>query len=161
MTREDGSGRGDDVYQPDPAADRDIHEDTGVLDPEDTLEYQDARDDDALDEGFSPPQRPLVVEDTGTTDREQHAGESLEQRLARERPDPQPPPDEGGDFADAAGELLDLEAGGSSSGHPAGGTGSQRGGRAPDRRSDRTTGTGDLPARDVRDLEEAIEDEGL
>ncbi len=168
MTREDGAGRGDDVYQPDPAADRDIHEDTGVLDPEDTLEYRDVErvglDGDLLDEGFSPPQRPLAVEDTGTTDREQHSGESLDQRLARERPDLQSPPDEGTEsFADGANELFDLEPGGSRFGRPAGpdgGAGSRRDGPAPNNPGP-AADADDVSPRDVRDLEEAIEDEGL
>jgi hypothetical protein len=112
MTEQNGSGRGDDVYQPD---DSEIREDTGPLDPEDTLE--DRGVDEALDEGYSPPERPLAVEDTGTTDSEQRTGESLDSRLARENPDWRPAVGDGlGDSADTDGELLDPEAGGRRSG---------------------------------------------
>ncbi|MEU6059368.1 DUF5709 domain-containing protein [Streptomyces sp. NPDC047097] len=74
---------GDEVYhQPDDADER---EDTGILDPEDTLSERDA---DPYEEGYSPPERPYAVEDHGTTAREQREGESLDQRLAEEVPDP-------------------------------------------------------------------------
>lgn len=72
---------GDDVYQP--------------ADPDDPAEGQpdmeNALDEPGLDEdldtGHSPPERPLAVNDHGTTAQEGHAGESLERRLAREVPD--------------------------------------------------------------------------
>jgi hypothetical protein len=106
----DGLGRGDDVYQPDEGGDRDIREDTGPLEPEDTL--VDRGVEEVLDEGYSPPERPLAVEDTGTTGGEQRAGESLDGRLARERPDLRPQRGDGlGDVSDTDGELLDPEAG--------------------------------------------------
>ena len=44
--------------------------------------------DDALDEGYSPPEKPRGVNAFGTTAAEQHQGESLEQRMAQEEPDP-------------------------------------------------------------------------
>jgi hypothetical protein len=44
--------------------------------------------DDPMDEGYSPPERPLGVNAFGTTATEQHQGESLEQRIAQEEPDP-------------------------------------------------------------------------
>ncbi|MFI6103347.1 DUF5709 domain-containing protein [Streptomyces sp. NPDC051310] len=72
---------GDEVYQP-VAEDR---EDTGILDPEDTLSDREA---DPYDEGWSPPERPLAVDHTGTTAREQNERESLDQRLSEEMPDP-------------------------------------------------------------------------
>ncbi|MFF6958274.1 DUF5709 domain-containing protein [Streptomyces sp. NPDC088197] len=101
-------GMGDDVYQPDGS---EIQEDAGPLEPEDTL--VDRGVEDVLDEGYSPPERPLAVEQNGTTAEEQHDGDSLDQRLARERPDtPQFPDGDGlGDAADTDGELLDPEAG--------------------------------------------------
>src|SRR5882757_6816203 len=112
MTGSDEDGRGDDVYQPDGS---EIREDTGPLDPEDTL--LDRGLQEALDEGYSPPERPYAVEDTGTTGSEQHTGESLDQRLRREVPDEQPPDGDGlGDSTDSDGELLDPEAGGPRSG---------------------------------------------
>ena len=85
MTDPAGGGMGDDVYQPD---DSEIREDTGPLEPEDTLD--DRGIDEVLDEGYSPPERPLAVEETGTTAREQRTGESLDERLLRERPDDAP-----------------------------------------------------------------------
>jgi hypothetical protein len=75
------------------------HESTGQesmgsysLDDEDQLQPEDTLDDrgvdDLLDEGYSPPERPRGVDAFGTTLAEQRRGESLEQRLAHEEPDP-------------------------------------------------------------------------
>ena len=75
------------------------HESTGSeslgsysLDDEDQLPSEDTLDDrgvdDLLDEGYSPPERPRGVDAFGTTVAEQRRGESLEQRLAHEEPDP-------------------------------------------------------------------------
>jgi hypothetical protein len=75
------------------------HESTGSeslgsysLDGEDQLQAEDTLDDrgtdDLLDEGYSPPERPRGVDAFGTTISEQRQGESLEQRLAHEVPDP-------------------------------------------------------------------------
>ncbi|POX49915.1 hypothetical protein C3489_23765 [Streptomyces sp. Ru71] len=100
-------GWGDDVYQPDAS---DQREDTGVLDSEDTLEYDGV--DDPLDRGWSPPERPWAVEHTGVTAAERHAGETLDQRLAEELPDPPVPDGDGiGDSEGTDGELLDNEVG--------------------------------------------------
>jgi hypothetical protein len=73
---------GDEVYQP---AGPDSREDEGILDPEDTLN---GLGSDPYDTGWSPPEQPLGVEHQGTTAREQREGETLDQRLAEERPDP-------------------------------------------------------------------------
>ncbi len=43
---------------------------------------------DGLDEGYSPPERPLGVDKFGTTAAEQAQGETLDQRIAQEEPDP-------------------------------------------------------------------------
>ncbi|CAM5229880.1 hypothetical protein SXANM310S_04376 [Streptomyces xanthochromogenes] len=94
--------RGDDVYQPDGGDE--VVEDTGILDPEDTLNDRVA---DPYDEGWSPPERPLAVNHAGTTAQEQHDGESLDQRLAEEVPDPQL--DLGDEDEDE--ELADAEVG--------------------------------------------------
>ncbi|MFF9092788.1 DUF5709 domain-containing protein [Streptomyces sp. NPDC014776] len=100
-------GWGDDVYQPDPS---DQREDTGVLDSEDTLEYDGV--DDPLDRGWSPPERPWAVEHTGVTAAERRAGETLDQRLAEELPDPPVPDGDGiGDTDGTDGEPLDSEVG--------------------------------------------------
>jgi hypothetical protein len=75
------------------------HESTGAeslgsysLDDEDQLQPEDTLDDrgvdDLLDEGYSPPERPRGVDAFGTTVSEQRQGESIEQRLAHEVPDP-------------------------------------------------------------------------
>jgi hypothetical protein len=75
------------------------HESTGPeslgsysLDDEDQLQPEDTLDDrgvdDLLDEGYSPPERPRGVDAVGTTVAEQRQGESIEQRVAHEEPDP-------------------------------------------------------------------------
>ncbi|MDX3455843.1 DUF5709 domain-containing protein [Streptomyces sp. ME02-8801-2C] len=100
---------GDEVYQPSGPDDR---EDEGVLDQEDTLTD---RAGDPYEEGWSPPERPLAVEHPGTTAREQREGESLDQRLAEERPDTGSEwtvADDGvGDLPGGAGEPRDDEVG--------------------------------------------------
>jgi len=114
MTEQDAAGRGDDVYHPD-GDDREIREDAGPLEPEDT--HVDRGIEEVLDEGYSPPERPFAVESLGTTGDEQRAGETLDQRLARERPDgPWLAGDGLGDAEDTDGELVDPEAGGPRSG---------------------------------------------
>jgi hypothetical protein len=103
---------GDDVYQPDGS---EIQEDTGPLEPEDTLD--DRGIPEVLDEGYSPPERPFGVDEIGTTAAEQQAGETLDERLPRERPDIEAAADDGlGDSTDTDGELIDPEAGGMRSG---------------------------------------------
>ncbi|NLE80452.1 MAG: hypothetical protein GX610_12865 [Rhodococcus sp.] len=57
----------------------------GQLTQEDTL--IDRGVEDTLDEGYSPPERPLGLDAYGTTGAEQREGESLDQRLAEEVPD--------------------------------------------------------------------------
>jgi hypothetical protein len=44
--------------------------------------------DDLLDEGYSPPERWSVLEKFGNTAEEEREGESLDQKLAEEEPDP-------------------------------------------------------------------------
>ncbi|GAA4787586.1 DUF5709 domain-containing protein [Streptomyces ziwulingensis] len=105
-------GWGDDVYQPDASEQR---EDTGLLDAEDTLEYDGV--DDPLDRGWSPPERPWAVEHEGVTAAERRRGETLDQRLAEETPDTPAPDGDGlGDSEDTDGELLDDEVGAARSG---------------------------------------------
>ncbi|GEC03234.1 hypothetical protein SSP24_08890 [Streptomyces spinoverrucosus] len=105
-------GWGDDVYQPDDSEQKD---DTGLLDAEDTLEYDGVGD--PLDRGWSPVERPWAVEHTGVTAAEGHRGETLDERLAEELPDAVAP--EGDDIGDSPGtdgELLDNEVGAARSG---------------------------------------------
>ncbi|MCX4445986.1 DUF5709 domain-containing protein [Streptomyces sp. NPDC087866] len=104
----DDADRGDDVYQP--------QEESQACDPIEQLDTEDILDDpdvdDELDRGYSPPERPYAVDDVGTTAAEQHRGESLESRLARERPENGVPPGDGvGDVVDGDGEPWDREVG--------------------------------------------------
>ncbi|MFI7273275.1 DUF5709 domain-containing protein [Streptomyces sp. NPDC049879] len=100
---------GDDVYQPTESTDRDDPTYTGDL--ENSLDEPGL--DEVLDEGYSPPEKPLAVTGHGLTAREQEDGETLDQRLSEEVPDVQPPPGDGiGDQPDAWGEpVADGEAG--------------------------------------------------
>ena len=86
----------------------DPEEATGLLEPEDTLDGT----DNVLDTGYSPADRPWAVDDWGTTEAEESAGESLDGRLARELPDGVADDGDGlGDTSDTDGELLDDEVG--------------------------------------------------
>ncbi|MFJ1970172.1 DUF5709 domain-containing protein [Streptomyces sp. NPDC087903] len=100
-------GWGDDVYQPDGS---DVQDDAGLLDAEDTLDNDGV--DDPLDRGWSPPERPWAVERTDVTAAERLHGETLDQRLAEELPDPVGYDGDGiGDSDGTDGELLDNEVG--------------------------------------------------
>lgn len=76
--------RGDDVYQPE-------YSDVGNR-PTDDLDLENVIDepglDDTMEKGYSAPEQPLAVSKYGTTGAEQQAGESLDQRLAQEEPEP-------------------------------------------------------------------------
>ncbi|GAA0928526.1 DUF5709 domain-containing protein [Pseudonocardia zijingensis] len=89
---------------------RSDEDDSGVLEPEDTLDDRGVRD--VLDEGWSPAERPWASTGWGTTSREEADGEPLEARLARELPDGVDGQGDGlGDASDTDGELLDDEVG--------------------------------------------------
>ncbi|MFL3866655.1 DUF5709 domain-containing protein [Streptomyces griseobrunneus] len=93
--------RGDDVYQPQGDDGQDPPNDD--LDLENTLGERDL--DKQLDEGYSPPERPLGVTRFGTTGAEEREGESLDQRLAQEVPDVESPAGDGiGDLPRGEGE---------------------------------------------------------
>ncbi len=99
----------DDVYQP---TENDVREEDAARldDLEDAVEEPSY--DELLDEGYSPPEKPLGVTKYGTTAAEQRAGESLDQRLAQEEPDVREPEGDGvGDLPGGDGELMDPEAG--------------------------------------------------
>jgi hypothetical protein len=101
------SAMGDEVYQPDGS---EVQDDAGLLDPEDTLDQHGV--EQALDEGYSPPERPWAVNKSGVTAEGQRRGESLDERLAEELPDVYPSEgDDLGDAWDTDGELLDDEVG--------------------------------------------------
>ncbi|MEW2175993.1 DUF5709 domain-containing protein [Streptomyces sp. NPDC005406] len=104
--------RGDDVYQP---------QDDGQDPPNDELDMENSLDerglDDQMEEGYSPPERPMAVDKYGTTGEEERLGESLDQRLAQEVDDVEPPAGDGiGDLTDGEGEPLDPEGGETRSG---------------------------------------------
>ncbi|WP_282696619.1 DUF5709 domain-containing protein [Streptomyces sp. CC208A] len=102
---------GDEVYQQ--TGGNEEQEDAAPLDLQNVL---DERDYDAmLDEGYSPPERPLGVEKAGTTAGEQREGEPLDDRLREETPDTgtadETDADGVGDLPGGAGEPLDSEVG--------------------------------------------------
>ncbi|MEH0548760.1 DUF5709 domain-containing protein [Streptomyces sp. B21-105] len=104
----ESEARGDDVYQP--TGSDEEQEDGAPLDLQDAVDERTY--DDALDEGYSPPEKPLGVTRYGTTAAEQHDGESLDQRLAQEVPDVSAPVGDGvGDLQGGEGEPVDAEAG--------------------------------------------------
>jgi hypothetical protein len=89
----------------------DPEEASGLLEAEDTLENPGGVRD-VLDTGWSPPERAWAVDDWGTTEAEESAGEGLDGRLARELPDGTDDDGDGlGDSSDSDGELLDDEVG--------------------------------------------------
>ncbi|NEW68918.1 DUF5709 domain-containing protein [Streptomyces rhizosphaericus] len=100
--------RADDVYQP--TGTNEEQEDAAPLDAQDSLDERDY--DEMLDEGYSPPEKPLGVTKHGTTAAEQRERETLDERLAEETPDVEAPAgDEVGDVQDGEGEPIDPEAG--------------------------------------------------
>lgn len=68
-----------------PEDNRDQSEELDQLQQDDSL--VDRGVDDALDEGYSPPEKWSTAQDHGTTHREQMEGESLDDRLAQEEPE--------------------------------------------------------------------------
>lgn len=99
---------GDNVYQPQEPEASDPEEQLGA---EDTL-LDPSGTGDPLDEGYSPPDRPWVVEGLGTTAPETITGESLDTRLSREVPEkPGFTGDGVGDLAGGDGELWNGEVG--------------------------------------------------
>ncbi|MEU5129566.1 DUF5709 domain-containing protein [Streptomyces mobaraensis] len=118
---------GDEVYQPVRSDARDNPDD---LDLENALDGDGL--DEVLDEGWSPPEKPLAVTHHGTTAREQRERETLDQRLAEEVPEPAVPDGDGIGDAPRDGEPIDEEAG--------------------DERAGRLTGTWDLMPPRVNDI---------
>ena len=82
-------------------------DDEDQLQPGDTLDDTDL--DDVLDRGYSPPDRPPVGYDDYPTEAVMRQGESLDQRLAEEVPDPDPWAEEDTDREDE--NALDEELG--------------------------------------------------
>ncbi|SFY48602.1 DUF5709 domain-containing protein [Streptomyces sp. F-1] len=104
----DRTPMGDDAYQP--TGTNEEQQDAAPLDPQDAIGGRSY--DDMLDEGYSPPERPLGVTKRGTTAAEQREGETLDERLRQEVPDTDPPAgDDIGDLPGGEGEPVDPEAG--------------------------------------------------
>jgi hypothetical protein len=82
-------GLGDSVYEP-------STDDGEVIDLD--AAFGDDEVDALLDTSYSPPERPRGLDAFGTTLAEQRDGESLDQRLAQEEPDPALAVDEGGSY---------------------------------------------------------------
>ncbi|GAA4789508.1 DUF5709 domain-containing protein [Streptomyces ziwulingensis] len=98
----------DDAYQP--TGTNEEQEDAAPLDLQDALDERTY--DDTLDEGYSPPEKPLGVDKVGTTAAEQHEGETLDERLSQEVPDVSAPDGDGvGDAPGGEGEPVDPQAG--------------------------------------------------
>ena len=62
-------------------------QDDGISSPEDNL-TEGPYDTEVLERGYSPNERPLALDKFGTTLAEEREGESLDQRLSEEVPDP-------------------------------------------------------------------------
>ena len=81
---------------------------------EDTLADPEGQVEDELDRGYSPPERYSVAQGFGNTPYEEAVGESLDQRLAQEEPEPDPYEkaalDEAAESVDS-GEVGDERAG--------------------------------------------------
>jgi hypothetical protein len=98
----------DDAYQP--TGTNEEQEDAAPLDLQDAVDERTY--DDTLDEGYSPPEKPLGVTKHGTTAAEQHERETLDERLTQEVPDVTEPLGDGvGDTPEGEGEPIDPEAG--------------------------------------------------
>ncbi|MGN9760011.1 DUF5709 domain-containing protein [Streptomyces sp. SD31] len=98
----------DDAYQP--TGGNEEQQDAAPLDLQDAVDERTY--DDTLDEGYSPPEKPLGVTKHGTTAAEQHEGETLDERLTQEVPEVAEPAGDGvGDLPGGEGEPVDPEAG--------------------------------------------------
>lgn len=84
-------------------------DDENQLQPEDTL--VDRGLDDALDEGYSPPEKWSPGEGYGNTPYEEQVGETLDQRIAQEEPEPDPYLEAEEGDEDVGGEVGDARAG--------------------------------------------------
>jgi hypothetical protein len=86
-------------------------DDENQLQPEDTL--VDRGLEDALDEGYSPPEKWSAGEGYGNTPYEEQVGETLDQRIAQEEPEPDPyrEADDLDENEDVGGEVGDRRAG--------------------------------------------------
>src|SRR3954447_15930419 len=83
---EDGSGKVGRVSEGIWERDDYEQDQDGIINPEDELSEDGM--DQVLEQGYSPPERPLALDKFGTTLAEERQGETLDQRLAEEEPDP-------------------------------------------------------------------------
>jgi hypothetical protein len=67
--------------------------------------------DEPLDEGFSPPEKWSAAQGFGNTPLEEELGETLDQRLAQEEPEPDPYELAASDTEDVGGEVVDERSG--------------------------------------------------
>jgi hypothetical protein len=67
--------------------------------------------DDPLDEGYSPPEKWSPGEGFGNTPYEEAIGESLDQRIDQEEPEPDPYQEAAKDVEDVGGEVGDQRSG--------------------------------------------------
>jgi len=67
--------------------------------------------DEPLDEGYSPPEKWSVAEGYGNTPYEEETGESLDQRLAQEEPEPDPYAEAADESENVGGEVGNRRAG--------------------------------------------------
>ena len=81
-----------------------VDEEAQAQDTGDSTVDDDRDVEDPLDEGWSPPEKWSVAEGYGNTPLEEELGESLEQRIAQEVPEPDP-------YVEAVAEAEDLDAG--------------------------------------------------
>ncbi len=84
-------------------------DDENQLQSEDTL--VDRGLEDALDEGYSPPEKWSAAESFGNTPYEEEVGETLDQRLAQEEPEPDPYLEAENETEHVSGEVGDARAG--------------------------------------------------
>jgi hypothetical protein len=84
-------------------------DDENQLQREDTL--VDRGVDDTLDEGYSPPEKWSAAESFGNTADEEREGESLDQRIAQEEPEPDPYEEAAKDTENVGGEIGTMRAG--------------------------------------------------
>jgi hypothetical protein len=84
-------------------------DDEDQLQPEDTLVDRGVAD--TLDEGYSPPEKWSAAEKYGNTQLEEEEGETLDQRLAQEEPEPDPYEEAEDDLENVGGEVGEERAG--------------------------------------------------
>lgn len=102
----DGSANDNETYHGYSVDDETQPQDTG-----DSLADSDRGVDDPLDEGYSPPERWSAAQKYGNTPLEEELGESLDQRLAQEVPEPDPYVQAGVEPESVGGEVGQERAG--------------------------------------------------